>query len=379
MRIALVSYDVQRGGGQGRVNYELTRSLLASGHSVSLFTAEAAPDLLEAGAVWVPVVPKARRIDLFRFYEFARRANAALPQAAAQNGAFDIIHGCGFSLTIPHHVNSSHFVHDAWGRSPVHTSRFRRDAYGAYQWAFTALNARWEKRAYNQAARVVAVSENVRRELIASGVGAERIEVIFNGVDTDEFQPGTFDRAALGLTQDVPLALFAGELQTPRKNLDTVLRALTQIPHVHLAVAGETAGSPFPALAAQLGIASRVHFLGYRRDVADLMRASDVFVFPSRYEACSLVLLEAVASGLPVLTARTTGGAEALGDTCSVRLENSDDADALAAALKQVLFDAPRLQAMKQAARAISLTMRWQDMGERYQDTYTNVLSGARA
>ncbi|WP_237181465.1 glycosyltransferase family 4 protein [Paraburkholderia tropica] len=94
------------------------------------------------------------------------------------------------------------------------------------------------------------------------------------------------------------LLLFVGDLRTPRKNLGTVLEALKQLPeHVHLAVAGYLLGSPYPEMARQLGIESRVHFLGLVREMPMLMRSVDAYVFPSRYEAMSLSLLEAMAAG----------------------------------------------------------------------------------
>ena len=85
-------------------------------------------------------------------------------------------------------------------------------------------------------------------------------------------------------------------------------------------------------MVSQLGLADRVHFLGYRRDIAALMQAADVFVFPSRYEACTLVLLEALAAGLPVITAVTAGGSEIVTPDCGVVLSDSEDMAGLVAA-----------------------------------------------
>ncbi len=64
-----------------------------------------------------------------------------------------------------------------------------------------------------------------------------------------------------------PLALFVGDIRSRRKNLELVLHALTEVRGLHLAVVGDTARSPYPAMAAELGVMDRVHFLGYRRDV----------------------------------------------------------------------------------------------------------------
>ena len=235
----------------------------------------------------------------------------------------------------------------------MHTSRLRRDFYGAYQWLYTVLNAHWEKEAFRQAKVIVAVSEKIEKDLLEIGVPKERIRVILNGADLKEFSPGSADRSHLGLPEGVTLALFAGDIRSQRKNLDTVLHALVQVPELHLAVAGSTERSPYPPLATKLGLGDRVHFLGYRRDVSEIMKAVDLFVFPSRYEACTLVLLEAMATGLPVITAVTAGGAEIVTPDCGVVLADSEDTQALAEVLIRLSSDHHLRSQMGHAARAI--------------------------
>jgi glycosyltransferase involved in cell wall biosynthesis len=214
----------------------------------------------------------------------------------------------------------------------------------------------------------------VRRELIGIGVSPERIQVILNGVDLEEFRPSFADRAAFGLPAGVPLALFVGDLRTPRKNLDTVLESLTRVPNLHLVVAGRTESSPYPALAARLNVDSRVHFLGFRRDVARLMQAADLFVFPSRYEACSLVLLEALASGLPIITARSAGGAEVVEADCGIVLDDPNNPAALAAALCRLSADSALRNAMGCAARTVAEQHSWTAMADRYLDLYAEMI-----
>jgi glycosyltransferase involved in cell wall biosynthesis len=241
-----------------------------------------------------------------------------------------------------------------------------------YQWLYTALNARWERHAFAQAQIVVAVSERVEAELIAAGVPADCIRTIPNGVDLDEFAPGPVDRSALGLPPSVPLALFVGDLQTPRKNLDTVLQAVSVLPELHLAVAGGTNGSPYPALAEQLGISDRVHFLGFRSDVADLMRAANVCVCPSRYEPFSLVLLEALASGCPVVTTHSVGAAPIVTPACGAVLDDPEDAVALAEALQRIAVG-PSLasaETFRRAARSAASAYPW----SRTATAYLNAL-----
>jgi len=283
------------------------------------------------------------------------------------------VHVNGFTTWAASDVNSAHFVHGSWLRSPLHTARLRRDFYGGYQWLYTALGARWERRAYRQAGVVVAVSEKVRKELLEFGVPDRQIRIIQNGVDLQNFSPGLADRNELGFPEGVPLALFVGDISTPRKNLDTVLNALPKVPGLHLAVAGSTASSPYPQLAAQLGLSARVHFLGHRQDVPQLMRAADVFVFPSRYEAFPLVVLEAMASGLPVITATTSGTAELVGAECGIVMDDPNDADVLAVALKRIVQDPESRKRMGRAARVVAEQHSWEQMSDRYLRLYEEI------
>jgi glycosyltransferase involved in cell wall biosynthesis len=208
----------------------------------------------------------------------------------------------------------------------------------------------------------------VRQDLIAAGLAPARVVTIPNGVDATEFCPGPAERDRFGLPAAAPVALFAGDLKTPRKNLETVLRALPDVPGLHLAVAGRHAGTPWPALAAALSVADRVHFLGFRTDMAALMRAADLFVLPSRYEPFGLVLLEALASGLPVVASAHAGGADLIGPDAGVVLPDCDDAGALAAALRTLLADPVRRHGMAGAARQVALAHAWPAMARRYLD-----------
>jgi glycosyltransferase involved in cell wall biosynthesis len=239
------------------------------------------------------------------------------------------------------------------------------------QFAYTFLNSAWEKKAFVSAGTVVAVSHQVRRELESIGVAPDRINVILNGVDIEEFRPGHEDRATLGLPENVLLGLFAGDIRTPRKNLETVLRALVDAPGVHLAIAGRIAESPYPKMAESLGIAERAHFLDFRTDIAALMRASDMFVFPSRYEACSLVLLEALASGLPTLTARSAGGSEIVDTRAGFVLDDPNDAETLASHLRMLRDDPDKRRSMATAARSIAERHSWAAMADAYLGLYS--------
>jgi glycosyltransferase involved in cell wall biosynthesis len=290
----------------------------------------------------------------------------------ANANAFDIVMSNGCNTTYASDVSAVHFVHSAWLESPVHAAKVQSGLSAWYQRLYSTVQSWWEQRALRRVGSIIAVSGKVRDELITLGLPAKSIHVVHNGVDLDEFCPGPVDRLALGVPADVPLGLFAGGIGTPRKNLDSVLKAMTLVPEMHLAVLGPTDGSPYPELALRLGLDDRVHFLGFRQDVPDLMRAADFLAFPSRYEACSLVLLEALGTGLPIVTAQTAGGAELVSADCGFVLSDPDDVSALANAFTRLIGDADLRSKMGQAARAVAEQNSWRKMAERYLDLFAD-------
>lgn len=374
MNIALVSHNVIHGDGQGRVNVEIARYALEKGAQVTLVADAVAPSLIEAGAQWIPVHPTFSGVNLWKTWDFARRAN---PIATRLRGEGHLVVGCGFSLNVPHDVNVVHFVHAAWLASSVHTARAQSGPYAWYQWLYSTANSRWERSALSKAHTVACVSPTVRGDVCERlEVPEHRTEIIPNGVDLTEFTTDSVSRASLNLPSG-PLALFVGDIRTPRKNLETVLRALAQTSGLHLAVVGDPNGSPYPALAEVLDVADRVHFLGYRRDVPALMRAADVFVAPSHYEPFSLVVLEALASGCPVVTARTVGASFLVTPDVGIVIDRPDDDTALADALETILdrLDSNRshYDSMCRTARATAERYGWRTMARQYYNLFDAV------
>jgi glycosyltransferase involved in cell wall biosynthesis len=368
IRVAIVTQTLDRGDGQGRICFEIARAAARRGWNVTALTSKIGPELRDLPNVnWV-FVPWSRQFTtLAAELAFARRTARWISRHRSE---LDVVHVNGFNTFAPGDLNASHTVHSSWIKSPTHTARIHRGPYGAYQWLYTYMNTHLERWAYGKARLVIPTSRRIQQELLDIGVLADRMRVILNGVDLEEFRPGEEDRAALGLPAAVALGLFVGDIRTPRKNLDTVLKAVAKVPAVHLAVVGKLDGSPYPQMATQMGIEDRVHFLGFRRDVASLMRAADSFVFPSRYEACSLVLLEALGSGLPVITAETAGGAEIITPECGVVLQDPNDVAGIAEALQMLVNDPQRRKQMGIAARQIAECYSWDRMADQYLQVY---------
>ncbi len=377
MKLCIVTHKVIKGDGQGRVNYEVAWEAIRRGHHVTLLATEVAPELQQINQVnWVFIPVQGWPTEFLRNMIFALKSTNWLRKHRSK---LDLVKANGAISWYKSDVNAVHFVHSSWlkfsygevkPKSVKTAFNPRQVLYDFYQWFYTVLNAHWEKEAFRQAQVVVAVSDKIAKDLLEIGVPPESIEVIVNGVDLQEFSPGVSDRQKWGLPDGVTLALFAGDIRIPRKNLDTVLHALVQVPDLHLAVVGTTEGSPYPQLAASLLLSERVHFLGFRHDVADLMKAVDFFVFPSRYEPFGLVVIEAMASGIPVITASSTGAADLVTPEAGIVLPDSDDAEALAKALLSLVSDRDKRNKMGQAARAIAKQHSWTSMAQRYIDLF---------
>jgi glycosyltransferase involved in cell wall biosynthesis len=364
MHIAIVTQIAEKGHGQGRVNYEIAHEALRRGHEVTLVASSVAPDLKRLSTVdQIPIPVSQYPTQLVQDQIFGWRS-AQWIRTNRRN--LDVIVGNGATTWASVDLNIVHFVHSAWLQSAAHTSNVRYGPYAWYQRLYTEINVHWERRAFENAGRIVAVSEQVRCELLDIGVPEKKIEVIPNGVDPQEFHPGPSDRSSLDLPSDASLGIFVGDLKTFRKNLDTVLRAMQHLPHFHLAVVGSVEESPYPRLARELGVSDRTHFMGYRRDVPEIMRAADVCLCPSRYEPFSLAALEALASGLPVITSENVGAARLLPDDCGSVIDTPEDEAAIAEAIQNV-FDEGR-DGSCGSARPTATQYSFASMAERYAD-----------
>jgi glycosyltransferase involved in cell wall biosynthesis len=150
---------------------------------------------------------------------------------------------------------------------------------------------------------IIAVSEAVRDSLVAHGISAKRVSVIINGINLKRFS----DAQAADIRKEKSLDgeflfFYAGRL-IEQKGVDILLDAFAGVGGGILLIAGD--GMKREALKMQardLGIGQRVFFLGLRDDIPALMKACDCFVLPSRWEGLGLVIPEAFASGLPVIT-----------------------------------------------------------------------------
>lgn len=364
MQLTIATPRLCRRDGQGLVNVEIVAEALRRGHSLRCLCAELDAEFLHHPRVeWVRAGSLRLPTQLLKSLSYICAATVRLaldPRPAEPRLAN------GFCFAQPADIVAVHFLHRTWLASEFHASRERRGPARLYYWAHEALHALFERAALARARAIVAVSQKVRDDLLRLGYGKAPIRVIPNGVDTGRFHDGPGDRAAFHLPEQVPLALFAGDLRSRRKNLDVVLRALPQVPELHVAVAGFCSRSSYPAQVAALGLAQRVHFIGYQPDMPALLRAVDFVLYPSHYDPFGLVVLEACAAARPVVVSRVAGVSGVLDERCAVLLDPPTDSDALAQAMRRLAASPDLRRKMGAAGRKRAEALSWRAMAAGY-------------
>lgn len=207
-------------------------------------------------------------------------------------------------------------------------------------------------------AYTIAVSHAAACLLLNAGVPPERIEVIYNGVAPEHFEQDreAVERARANLNLGPGSVLGTVARLSPEKGIDVLLRAVQRVKRIFPAVTALVIGDGPQAaqlhrLAGELELHESVRFLGARHDVPVLNRLLDVFVLPSREEACPMALLEAMAAGKAVVATAVGGSPEVLTSPTDGWLVPPDDPGALADGLLMLLGDPTRRVAMGVAAQ----------------------------
>jgi len=343
VKIALVVERFEPGrGGVESVAWNVARGLAAAGDTVHVLARRGvdAPGVvlarLRVAAFWQP----------WRVLAFSHAVDGAVA-----TGHFDVVHS--FTRTLHQDVyragGGSHADYlERRGGSPLVRTLRRLSPRHATLLAI-------EHRVFADPHQLVQCnSEMVRREIaIRHRVPDVRLAVLWNGVDLARFRPPPA-RPLRG----APVWLLVGS-GFARKGVDTALRALAAARSraSELWIAGRDAPGEARALAARLGVAERVRFLGERADVESLYAEADALLLPTRYDAFANACLEAAACGLPVVTSGANGAADLLRDSARV-VADPEDVAGFAAALDAL--EEPSLRAALGAAgRAIAERHGW--------------------
>lgn len=369
LQIALVANHIHFRGGMERYCAELVTAL-CDRHDMHLFTCEAADVPLDKVTVHPVHVRQKPFLALFAgFYQQTSRM--------IRMEEFDIVHTIG-GITARQNIVTAQYCQYAWGDA-IRREPGARQGITAYHQFMWRLNGYFEKKAVTSPLTlgISANSERTRDDLTKFyGADPAKMTVIYNGIDAARFSPANRQyrdaiRQRYGIPSEAVVALFVGEYK--RKGLATVIEAIGKLrdSRVHLLAVGKGDLPLYNKLAEAAGITERVTFAPPARDVEQIFGAADVFVFPTYYEPFGMVITEAMASGLPVITSRQAGAAEMITEgENGLLLDQPSDADELSRKLALLLSDESLRQQMGTAARPAASAYSWANVAEDTEHLY---------
>lgn len=361
-------------GGLERVTTDLAKAQKAAGHQVSVFsintTTGLKAELLDAG---ITVVEGHKKTSL------DRQVLGVLRQWIKRN-QIDVVHAHNF---VPNYHAA--FATLGLSKRPVqictcHDMGMRlsnRKLRWLFKWSLT------------RTAEVAMVGKQVYDRYLAMGlVSTDRANAVLNGIPVDKFaaspEQRTQARIALGLSPNDLVIGCVGRL-VPLKNhhrmIDIMPALLEQHPGLKLVIVGD--GERHQALAEQirrLALEQNVILAGQRSNVSTLLPAFDIFALPSQTEGVSIALLEACATGLPVVATRVGGNPEIIEDQVTGLLIPTDDNVALESSLRQ-LIDSPqtRQELGMRAAQWVRAHASDQALRTAYDACYARALNRGQA
>ena len=338
-RKLLLITDAMEVGGTQRQIVELARHIDPSAYDVSLVyfrnRSTYVDDLREAG-VNVTCIPKRWKVDPLFLYRLMRYL---------RQGEFDLVHAFSFSGEL-------------WGwlaNSIAGQARFISSIRSVYEW-YSPLQWRIKRRITLGSAALVANSRaGAEYAALRMGVRSSSVQVVHNGMRFPQSMDEVRQRRAARTDREFRV-LFVGRL-VDHKNLPCLMRAfetvVATLPHARLDIVGDGPDrTATEALAASLGVASRVAFHGEQTDVSPYLAAADVFVCSSHREGLSNAIMEAMGAGLPVIASRVGGNSELVIHEETGLLFPPDDHESLAAKLIELAHDPARSRALGEAGHA---------------------------
>ena len=360
MKIALAHTRLDQRGGTELDFYRTAIGLRELGHEVHLFCGEFSIDS-PAGTHAHPI-PIVRLGRTARLWSFARHAPKIMR-------SYDCDVMLSFGRMIVQDVTrcggGSHRVFLQKLAEERGIARRLWHALSPYHQSLLALERRQFQPGHYKG--VLAVSQGVKRELsVAYGIPEDKITVIYNGVDEKRFHPDLRDKFRAQIRKqwhiplDAPAVLFVGS-GFRRKGLDRLLKAwrCSQMKDMYLIVVGDDARRPrYQAWAEEQG-KGKIIFVGRRADVESYYGAADLLALPAIQEAFGNVVLEALATGLPVVVSPIAGAAEILkGELAEGILAHPEDPQELATKLLAML-DHGRNGDFARAARKLAESFSW--------------------
>jgi UDP-glucose:(heptosyl)LPS alpha-1,3-glucosyltransferase len=381
MKIAMLVKNFITTGGAERYAVELSTRLAKRGHDVHVYAHRWDPALAEGITLHrIPRIWRPRFIDAMRYALETRRL--------VRRGSYDVIHS--HQRTIHHHVITMHHPCYQIGRdgAPALRRLFNR----LWRWVSPRhLVYRWlERRQFcaRTVRAIISVSRTIKAEILSRyPVESEQIHVIHPGVDVEKMAPDVAARLRLDFRKRHELAerdlaiVFIGS-EFKRKGLRCAIEAVGLL-HAkgpsavtpHLFVLGSGNPLNYQRQAEQLGVAPFVHFIGLYRHVEHYYALADLFLLPTLSDPFPLVVLEAMACGVPVIVSRQQGVAEVLRDgDNALLLDDPRDPRQIAAAI-DLLCDPTRRTRMGRQAREMAMRLTWERMTDEVERLYQRTVA----
>ena len=303
MKLAIICRPLSFHGGLETATAGLVGELLRRGHEIDLISTKRQGEVRGARVHRLPTVDHPPILRVLTFALAARRAVAAR----------------GYDLVQSHERTLAQDIYRAG--EGTHRGYLRAMGRGGargnpYHQMLCALERRMFR--LQSARHIVAISRSGKAEIEGLyATPAEHVSLVYNGVDLERFHPrnrerfGRSTREALGLGRESWVVVFVGS-GFQRKGLGPLLEALSRLPDERwrLVVAGKGDIGRYARQARHLNITDRVRWIDPRPEVESLYAAADVVALPALYEPFGNVHLEALASGVPVLTSARAGGSE---------------------------------------------------------------------
>ncbi|SDC02737.1 Glycosyltransferase Family 4 [Paenibacillus sp. UNCCL117] len=375
-KIVIVAHDVGGGGGMERHLEEVIMRLKQDADVTVVAASMKLADPSGVRFIRIPVMAKPVPLKMMVFAIMATLRLLFIKR--------DLLHTTGAIVANRADVSTVHFCHAGYVEATGNTrSKLNRSLLRRWNSALASSIALGMERLIYRPGRtrkLIAVSGRVRQELLASfPYEPHEVEVVPNGVDMSCFRPMTDDekrtlRLKHGLPEHGRFVLFMGG-DWPLKGLDYVIDAFNQTapayPDLHLLVVGKGDKEAYAPKIAE-AVRSRVIFAGKRPNPEEWFGLSDLFIFPSSYETFSLVVHEAAAAGLVVLSTRV-GGVEDLIEDGVNGYWIERDGEQIARRLRSVL-DAPEEHAaMRERSRSRVSALTWDHTYGLMKDIYRSM------
>lgn len=255
----------------------------------------------------------------------------------------------------------------------LHTNVRHRFLTGLRDALMTKVANRWSS-------RIVMVSAALRDAYVEKGLNRDKVRVVHNGIEIERFGHARNEtrarlNAEFSIPPDSPLVALVSVLR-PGKGVEVLIDAIERVPHGTFLIIGDgPMREEWSARAASTGVADRIRWAGFRSDVDRMLAGCDLLVHPSLDDAFPTVLLEAMASGLPVVASRVGGIPEIVTPGVTGELVPPGDVARLAAAISALLADRALLEQMSQNSSAGAARFSTRAWVERLLDVYHDVTS----